>query len=315
MIEKKEFYFPSNNKKNQIHCIEWIPEKPVKAVFQLVHGMTEYLDRYDEFARFLADQGYYVVGHDHQGHGKSVDTLTQWGYFDKKKPADSVLQDIVTLQKMTKEKQPQVPYIILGHSMGSFFVRRFASQYGNLVDGVVISGTGNQKKALLMAAQTINTVISIVFGYVHRSPFFARMMFGENTKRISNLKTPYDWLTKDEAIVKKYSEDPACTFLFTGNGIKGLLDTVSYVIKQKHVDLTPVHLPMLFVSGKEDPVGEYGEAVKRAFSMYEAHGMKNLTLKLYETDRHEILNETDRTRVYQDIFQWSESVIHQKTMN
>jgi alpha-beta hydrolase superfamily lysophospholipase len=161
-----------------------------------------------------------------------------------------------------------------------------------------------------MAAKTINTVISTVFGYVHRSPFFGRIMFGDNNKRISNLKTPYDWLTKDEVIVKKYSEDPACTFLFTGNGIKGLMDTVTYVIKQKHVNLTPVDLPMLFVAGKEDPVGEYGEAVKRAFAMYEAHQMKHISLKLYESDRHEILNEIDREQVYQDIYLWSEGVIN-----
>ena len=310
MIEKKEFYFPSSNGINQIHCIEWIPEQPIRAVFQIVHGMTEYLDRYDGFARFLAEKGYYVVGHDHQGHGKSVDTLTQWGYFDKRKPAVSVLNDIVTLQMQTKKRFSEVPYLILGHSMGSFFIRRFACLYGDRVDGVIVSGTGNQKPALLIAAKAVNTVISTVFGYVHRSPFFARMMFGENNKRISNLKTPYDWLTKDEAIVKKYSEDPACTFLFTGNGIKGLMDTVTYVIKQKHVNLTPVDLPMFFIAGKEDPVGEYGEAVKRAFAMYEAHQMKHISLKLYETDRHEILNETDREQVYQDIYQWSEGVIN-----
>ena len=266
----------------------------------------------DEFARYLADKGFYVVGEDHLGHGKSVGNPNEWGYFADKEAcrkvngntSDVVLKDIYTLTEITKKKYPSLPYFVLGHSMGSFFARKYASIYGDKINGVIISGTGNQPSSAIVAAKTIVSVQQLIFGERHRSKLIAKMTFGENNKRIENPQTKNDWLTKDTEIVRKYNNNPANNFLFTLNANRGLLDIVEYVISVKHTAKTPKDLPMLFVSGEEDPVGEYGEGVKRAFALYQANDMKNIQMRLWTGDRHEILNETDRADVYQYIYQW-----------
>lgn len=304
MVKKEEFYFPSVAAPVQIHGISWCAEGEIKGVVQLVHGMVEFIDRYHEFACFLAQRGFYVVGHDHIGHGKSICSEDDWGYFAKENGPDKVLADMLALTHRTKELYPTVPYYILGHSMGSFFVRKYAYLYGELVDGVIVMGTGNQRKCLLKGGKAISKVMGVLFGERHRSKLLATIMFGSYNRRIPNVRTSCDWLSKDEFIVDKYMKNPANRFLFTVNGIQGLVSTIDDVASKKNVKQTRKDLPLLLVSGQDDPVGEYGKAVKRVEQLYKSVGLTNVTLKLFLNDRHEILNETDRQEVYEYLYHW-----------
>jgi len=303
MVPVEEFYFDSANKTNKIYCKKWIPIGEPKGILQIVHGMTEFIERYNEFAQFLANQGILVVGHDHMGHGKSVNSQEEWGYFSKHGSVDA-LEDIHTLTKMIKEQYKNVPYCILGHSMGSFFVRRFLATYPTAVDAAIIMGTGNQGKALVVSGKVVTSIIKLFKGDRFRSSMLDNMMFGQNNARIQNPRTKKDWLSTNESNVDIYVKTPANTFLFTTNGLKALLDTVEFVISPKKTSQTAKDMPILLVSGKEDPVGEYGAAVQRVFEMYQKIGVKDIEMKLFKNDRHEILNEMNRDEVYSFINQW-----------
>ena len=145
---KHEFYYTSRDSVTKIHAIEWIPDGEVKGILQICHGMVEYIDRYDEFAKFMSGHGYYVVGHDHLGHGKSIQTEADLGYFDERKGNQYVIGDIYQLQEMTKKKYPDVPYFMLGHSMGSFLLRQYLTMYAGGLSGAVIMGTGYRLRSV-----------------------------------------------------------------------------------------------------------------------------------------------------------------------
>lgn len=150
---KHEFYYTSRDSVTKIHAIEWLPDIDIKGVLQICHGMVEYIDRYDEFAEFMSEHGYYVVGHDHLGHGKSIQTEADLGYFDERKGNQYVIGDIYQLQEMTRKKYPDVPYFMLGHSMGSFLLRQYLTMYAEGLAGVVIMGTGYQGMLTLCAGR------------------------------------------------------------------------------------------------------------------------------------------------------------------
>ena len=152
---KHEFYYTSRDSVTKIHAIEWLPDRDIKGVLQICHGMVEYIDRYDEFAEFMSEHGYYVVGHDHLGHGKSIQTEADLGYFDERKGNQYVIGDIYQLQEMTRKKYPDVPYFMLGHSMGSFLLRQYLTMYAEGLAGVVIMGTGHQGMLTLCAGTAV----------------------------------------------------------------------------------------------------------------------------------------------------------------
>lgn len=310
MIKKEELYFDSRDNVNKIHAVQWIPDtdKPV-CILQIIHGMAEYIERYDDFASTLAEKGILVVGEDHLGHGKSVAEGGAYGYFCERDAATVVVRDSHRLKKMVQEKHPGVPYIILGHSMGSFILRNYLCRYGTGIQAAVIVGTGMQPKPLLMAGKAVAAVQKIFCGSKHPSGLLNAMAFGSYNKKIANPRTIMDWLTKDEKIVDTYIKDPLCGFTFTVNGFQTLFELASRLHKKENLEKMPRELPILFLSGKEDPVGDYGKGVERAKQSFSDIGMKHVEIKLYDTDRHEIINETDRAQVYEDIYLWLLSVI------
>ncbi len=310
MAKKEELYFDSRDGVNKIHAAKWIPDrdKPV-CILQIIHGMAEYIERYEEFAQVMAEKGILVTGEDHLGHGKSVGENGTYGYFCERDAATVVVRDSHRLKKMVQEQYPGVPYFILGHSMGSFILRNYLCRYGTGIHAAVIVGTGMQPKPLLMMGKAVAAVQKVFTGSKHPSGLLNALSFGSYNKRIPNEKTMMDWLTKDEKIVDAYLEDPLCGFTFTVNGFQTLLELVSRLYKRENLEKMPKELPVLFVAGEADPVGDYGKGVKRAYQSFIDVGMKNVKMKLYENDRHELLNEMDRERVYEDIYQWMSSVL------
>lgn len=305
MVKKEEFYFDSRDGEHKLHAIRWIPdtEKPV-CIVQIVHGMTEYIDRYDHFANYLAERGILVVGDDHLGHGKSVRPGERYGYFCKEDAPTVLVRDEHRLKKMTQEQYAGVPYIILGHSMGSFIARNYLLKYGAGIDGAIIMGTGMQPKPVLLSGIALTTIEGLIFGDDHVSKLTALISFGSYNKRIEENHEPGNWLSRDEENMKKYAADPMCTFIFTANGFRTMFKLIYNLHDREKLSKMPVNLPVIFLSGAEDPVGDYGKSVKQVYRSFKEIGMEKVQIKLYPKDRHEILNELDKEDVYGDIYRW-----------
>ena len=308
-MKKEDIYFESRDGVSKLHAIVWSDEtKNPIGILQIIHGMAEYIDRYDDFARFMVGKGFVVVGDDHLGHGDSVGENGTYGYFCKKDPATVLVRDEHRLKKLMEAKYPGVPYYILGHSMGSFIARNYLNRYGSGIQGMIVMGTGNQSKALLSASKVLVGLTGFFCGEKHVAKFINKLAFGTFNRAIEDVKTNVDWLTKDEAIVNKYIADERCGFTFTVNGFRGLFELIYRLQKPKNLVTIPKKIPVFFVSGEEDPVGDYGEGVIGAKNDLVRAGLENVSMKLYPGDRHEILNETDKDIVYQDIYEWLESI-------
>ena len=182
--------------------------------------------------------------------------------------------------------------------------RRYLMTYGEELTGAIICGTGYTPGAVLMAGKLCAGVISKVKGERHRSKFLQKLAFGSYNKRIADKRTANDWLTKNTEMVDAYNRDKYCTFLFTVNGYQTLFDVLGFIQKKENIEKIPKNLPVYMIAGEEDPVGNYGKGVEKVFEEYRKCGIRDLELKLYEDDRHEILNELDRENVYLDVKNW-----------
>lgn len=303
-MREEHFNFTSAEGKVRIHGVKWIPEGEVRAVLQLVHGMAEHVERYREFARFLTLQGILVVGHDHLGHGASVHSQEDFGYFAEKYGNRVLVQDMHRVLQKTKKEYPDVPYVMFGHSMGSFLARQFLCCYGTELDGAVICGTGYHPEWLVRAALALCRMEAAVFGWRYRSRLFRFMMSDSFNLQFRPNRTTADWLCKDEEIVDGYVADEKCGFSFTLNGNYNLFLTLLKIGRKEYLERMPRELPVLFISGKEDPVGSCGKGVTTVAKLFDQVGMKNVNCILYPEDRHEILNEPDRDKVYADVLAW-----------
>ena len=296
---KKEFYFPSKDGKTQIHAIEWIPDGNIKAVLQICHGMVEHIERYDDFACYLAGKGIYVTGHSHLGHGKSMVSSEKLGYFAAPNGNECVLRDIHSLRKITQEKYPKTPYFMMGHSMGSFLLRQYLGQFGKGLSGAIIMGTGDQPMIVVKAGKLVCKLLAIVKGWEHRSDFVNNLVIGGFEKKMGKA-----WLSRNEENVNVYEKDPLSGFVFTLNAFYHMFDGMSKMNAQEKAGIIPKELPIFFMAGEEDPVGANGKGVETVCQRYQKKGVKNVSIKLYAGDRHEILNELDKAVVYEDLLNW-----------
>ena len=307
---RDEFYFPSKDGNTEIHTIEWMPVGEVRAVLQICHGMVEYIRRYDEFAQFLCGEGYYVVGNDHLGHGKSIQAKSEYGFFNEKYGNACVLGDMHTLRQRTEKKYPGVPYFMLGHSMGSSLLRQYIQMYGNGLSGAVLMGTvADHKKAALLFGKRLCRVMAAFRGWHYRSKMVDNLVLGAYNKKFKPARTRADWITSDNENLDMYVADPLCSFMSTVNAYYNVFSGMIGIQRKESVYMIPKGLPVLFVSGADDPVGEFGKGVRKIYEKYRAAGIRDVTLRLYTGDRHEILNETDRDQVYKDLLGWFEKHI------
>lgn len=305
----KEFYFQSNYPKTMIHVIQWAPEKPVKGILQISHGMVEYIERYEDFARYLNRYGFLVVGNDHLGHGESVNAPEERGHFWEKNGSDILVADMHQLRTMMQEQYPGIPYFMLGHSMGSFLLRKYLTIHGKGLAGAILMGTGYQPTVALKVGKFLASVGAFFRGWDSPGKKIDRIVFqdgAENRKQGQNGETDYSnsWLSKETELVRKYKEDERSQFVFTLNGYYCLFDTIEYLNHRRNLKGMDPDVPILLVSGSEDKVGANGRGVRYVYYTLKKLPVHDVRMKIFEGDRHEILNETDRDRVYDTIRAW-----------
>ncbi len=305
---RREFEYPSCGE-GQICAYCWEPTGDVKAVVQIVHGISEHAARYDNFAEFLNEHGILVVAEDHMGHGKSIGKDGILGYFYGGWFA--AVEDTYTLMKLTMKEYPGVPYVLFGHSMGSFMARTILAKHPDSgIDACIICGTAWQPRALLCAAIPLSKAFCKNGGDKKASPALKKMMFGGFNGRVEHPRTSSDWLTRDQNVAGTYEADPLCGFVATAGLYRDMLMGIDYIQKPETLVLMKKDLPVLFTAGSDDPVGGYGKGVLRAAQAFRDVQMTDVSVKLYPLCRHEILNEVNRKEVYADILNW----IGQKTL-
>lgn len=307
-MAKKEFYIPSSDGVTKIHGYIWTPEGAPKFFLQLVHGMCEYIDRYDAFATFLTAHGVGVIGHDHLGHGKSVSSEEKLGYFAHEDGYKCVIEDMHKVTLEGKKAFPGVKNFILGHSMGSFMTRYYLTRHASDVNGAIIMGTGFIPGALAGVGKTASKLVRKTKGEFHHSKLLTALALGSNNKPFAPNRTAVDWLSRNEENVDRYVADPLCGFLFTAGAYVDFFTVLSLIAKQDGFSNIPKDLPILLTSGELDPVGGKA-AVQKLKAQYDALGLTDVSVKLYPEDRHEILNEVDREQVYREILSWLTSKV------
>ncbi|MBD5482323.1 MAG: alpha/beta hydrolase [Lachnospiraceae bacterium] len=319
MSKKEDIFYGSRDGRTRIHGVIWKPDcmtgdqpRSPRCVLQIVHGMEEHVERYDEFARFMNEYDICVIGEDHLGHGKSVKDEKDLGYFCAGDAATIVVRDVHRLKKIVQEQLPDVPFLILGHSMGSFIVRNYICRYGTGIAGAVIMGTGSKPKLVLGFGKFLTRLIGLFKGGHHKSALIQKIAFSGYGKRIKNPRSQNDWICANAETIKRYDADPLCGFGFTVNGFHTLFTFISRCQSPLYLKRIPKRLPLFFVAGEEDPVGDYGKGVRKAYDSYKTRGMLNLEMKLYKNDRHEILNESDKKTVSEDIYRWIDGVLRAK---
>lgn len=306
---REDFTYDSRDNATKIHAVVWKPDSVASplAIVQLVHGMSEHVNRYTEFAEFLTSNNIVVYAEDHLGHGETC-VGGKKGYFCKQDPATVVVRDVHRLKKIAEEQYPNVPYIILGSGMGSFILRNYLFRYGKGIDGAIIMATGVKSPLAVGTLKVLASAGCMFRGGTKEAGLIAKICLGSYSKRINNARTMFDWLTHDAKIVDKYMNDSMCGFTFPENGYKTLGELLARLNRKSNIEKMPVTLKILITSGEEDPVGDYGQAPQKLYKQYIDEGMQHVSIKLYPDDRHELLNELNRDKVYKDLLDWISDV-------
>lgn len=301
MINKTTDNFRSFDGIHDIEYTVWTPDRPPRAMVQIVHGMNEYVDRYDEFAHFLADHGMVVFGNDHLGHGRTAKDDADLGYFAEKDGDRCLVEDVYSLNKIMRKKYRSLPCILLGHSMGSFISRAFVSVHHDAVDAFVVSGTVGKGRPFGLGI-TLCSLLSKFKGDRHRSRLIKYLVFSKFNKRFDG-NLGMEWVTTDLEGQKQYGADPKCMFDFTLGGYRDMFRLLSYVNSDEWYANMPRALPTIFVSGSDDPVGNYSKGVCQVVE-HLAETSSDVTMKIYEGERHELFTGLSKYKVFDDLLSW-----------
>ena len=299
-----EFSFGSCDCKSTIYVRQWLPDSAPIGVIQICHGISEHIGRYDDFAKFLASNGFVVAGEDHLGHGKSVSTSNKLGYFAEYGGWELVVGDMRKLYERLKEQYFNLPIFIYGHSMGSFLARTYIIRYHDGPDGVILSGTAQ------MSSIKLSTFISVANGMIKRNGAsfrnerLAQLLYVSYNRHCKQNKTAYDWLSRDNSIIEEFENDTDCGVTPTAALLRDMLTGIKYNSSLKNLDRMNTDLPVYFISGDDDPVGDYGKGVLTTYNSFLKAGLSDVTLKLYHGARHDLPRETNREEVFEDILTW-----------
>ncbi|MBQ9547868.1 MAG: lysophospholipase [Bacteroidales bacterium] len=275
------------------------PDGAPKGIVQLVHGMCEHKERYFDFMEFLAAQGYVAVIHDHRGHGESVLSADDLGYFYDG-GWRACVDDVKVVGDLVRKRWPGLPFTLLGHSMGSMVVRCYARRYDDSIDRLIVSGCPSDNPAKAAGALLAN-IIGVLKGWHYRPIILQKLSFGSYNKPFADEGYRNAWVCSNPEILDRYHDDPLCQFIFTANGFKNLLGMMKDCYSRKGWKMANPGLPVHFISGGEDPCRISDKALEQAADAMRQAGYRQVTLKIYPGMRHEVLNEIGRQQVWDDL--------------
>jgi len=303
---RTDFWYDSKGA-GRIHGCRWSPEGEPRAVVQILHGIAEFVERYDDFANYLTSQGFLVVAEDHMGHGQSINGDGIQGYFHG--GWFTAIEDSMQLMADTRAEFPELPYILFGHSMGSFMARTILCKYPDCgLTAAIICGTGWQPAFALPA------LIKVINGICKKDETkpnekLQGLVFGSYNKKVEHPRTEYDWLSRDARIVDEYIAHPLCGFTASAGLLRDMMKGIYFIEQKKNLQNMNKTLPVFFIAGGDDPVGPYGKGVRTAAEEFRKAGMEDVSVRIYPLCRHEILNEINREEVYEDVREWIEKYL------
>lgn len=292
-------HYPSADGIHQIEFSVYFPVGEVKGIIQIAHGMCDYFERYAGFAKYLTSLGFAVCGNDHLGHGGSVNSDDEFGWFSEKEGWENAVSDMYTLTRIMKKSYPDLPYFLIGHSMGSFLSRAYVTKCGKMLDGAVFMGTSGGIDGIPELLAFID-LLKKIHGGNYRSKIINKMVFGAYNAKITDRRNNYDWVSRDNNVTDRFAADKRCSFIFTLNGFENLAKVLWYVSNDKWYETYPKTLPTYILSGSEDPVGNYGKGVLKVYNNLKENGA-DVEMKIYDGARHELFNETNKQEVFGDV--------------
>ena len=288
-----------------IHYYQWLPKnEALKGIVQIAHGLSEHAKRYEGFAKMLTEVGFAVYANDHRGHGQTAGSPDKVGYFEETPFWSAALADLYQLTTIIQQAHPSIPIFLFGHSMGSMFTRHYIAKWGKELNGAIICATGGDPGMLGTIGGIVAKMTSTISGKQERSNFLNKLSFGEFNKPFKPNRTEFDWLSRDSVEVDKYVNDPYCGVVFTAGFWVEMLKGVAVINKSSTYQNTPTDLPIWLLAGDKDPVGDIGKGVKQVYAAYQKADRKDISCTLYPDARHELLNETNRVAIMQDIIDW-----------
>lgn len=286
-----------------LHIYQWKPEdiKQAKGVVQLVHGSAEHAKRYDDFAKYLVQNGYIVIADDHRGHGKTAQSKKDLGFFAEEEGWEIIIDDLAEVTNLSKKLYPKLPIVMFGHSMGSFMVRHYIIKYGANLKAAVICGTAYHPQMLLKFSKMIAKHHQKKYGAKEKDQMVYNLSYAKFNKRFKKEGTTgVEWISTDKKVQNEFKNDPLTGQVFSTSAFKDMFAGLLFINKQKNINKAPKDLPIFLIAGANDPVGNFGKGVKKVFKRFKKHHTK-VDMKLYPNCRHEILNEVIKQEVYQDI--------------
>ncbi len=293
----------------EIFVYRWWPRERPRAVLQIAHGLAEHAARYAPMAASLTAAGYGVVANDHRGHGRTAQSEDDLGFFAEREGWNLCVADLHALNRRMAAEEPELPRILLGHSMGSFMAQQYVIEHGSSIAAGVLSGSNWGNGAMLWLALAVVAGETLRLGPRGRSKVVTALSFGAYNKGIDDPRTPFDWLSRDAAEVQKYLDDPRCGFICTNRLWHDLLHGLRFVEDKGNMSRVPKNLPLYVFAGSEDPVSNRTKGLEALLSAYRDIGLSNVSHKFYPGGRHEMFNETNRDEVIADLIAWLDGVM------
>ena len=286
---------------HEIQTFIW-PSENAKAWVHIFHGMAEHAKRYDTFAKTLVAEGYSVLAHNHRGHGTSKTTVL--GQFAEQDGWQKVLTDLETVREAICTEETKLPYYIFGHSMGSFIAQSYLAGNAKPIDGLMLSASNQQNTFMSQAGKLVANIEAMRLGSDKPSKLLQFLSFGSFNNHFKPTRTEYDWLSRDTKEVNKYVADSLCGFACSISLWQDFLTALTQLFQPDNLKKIQMGLPIMIIGGDKDPVGLMGKGLTKLAQSYRKAGQEKVTFKLYTDARHELLNETNRPEILDDILSW-----------
>jgi len=301
-MQKKSFYITGTDGHN-IPMYAWLPDSSPLCVLHIAHGMAEYAERYETIAAIMVKKGIAVFAHDERAHGKAVASISNLGVAEENWFYKQV-DDMRIIMQYHKTNWPQQKLFLLGHSMGSFICQRFFQLHGNNIDGLILSATNGKKDPLMDMGISLAWLQIKIWGSSYKSKLINKLSFGKFNDAFKPNRTAFDWLSRDAKEVDAYINDPQCGFVCNATFFYSFFKGIKDAFKKENINSIPAHIPVYAFSGDKDPVGLAGKGFLQLINNWKAARVADISYKLYSEGRHEMMNETNRQEVLEDLVYW-----------